>query len=87
MVTFKYDDGSEGMLSGPNDASFEILTWCSDAHGQVPEQVHLIIEPAPGVKILYRFTGPVALTKLIDALTVHRADVWPFDPKEASRHR
>ena len=32
MVTFKYDDGSEGMLSGPNDA-----------------------------------------------------DVWPFDPKEASR--
>ena len=67
----------EGRIIGPNDASFEIETWCSDAHGQVPEQVHLIIEPAPGVKVLYRFTGPVGLTRLIDALIDHRADVWP----------
>ena len=77
MTTLHYDDGSEGILLGPDDSTFEILTWCSDGHGQNPEQVHLIIEPTPDVRILYRFTGPESLTWLIDALTVHREDVWP----------
>ena len=77
MTTLRHDDGEESLLLGPDDATFEILTWCSDEHGQNREQVHLIIEPVPGIRILYRFTGPVVLTRLIDALTVHREDVWP----------
>ena len=77
MATLHYDDGTEGILLGPDDATFEILTWCEDAHGQKPAQVHLIIEPVPGTRILYRFTGPVVLTRLIDALTTHREYVWP----------
>ena len=77
MTRFKYEDESEGILFGPTDNPwFEILTWCSDAHGQVPEQVHLIFE-AGAAQILCRFTGPEALTRLIDALIEHRADVWP----------
>ena len=71
------DDGDRLLLLGPNDATFEILTWCSDSHGQRPEQVHLVIEPSPDVRILYRFTGPRALTRLIEALRTHRDDVWP----------
>ena len=77
MVRFKHDDGTEGILIGPSNPTFHIATWCSDPHGQIPEQVHLIMEPAPGMKVLFRFTGPETLTKLIDALTDHKADVWP----------
>ena len=82
MVTLRHDDGSESLLLGPDDASFEILTWCSDHEGQVPEQVHLIIEPAPKTRILYRFTGPVVLSPLIEALVLHRESVWPGYGKE-----
>ena len=52
MTILRHDDGEESLLLGPDDATFEILTWCSDEHGQVPEQVHLIIEPAPQLRIL-----------------------------------
>ncbi len=38
-----HDDGEESLLLVPDGATFEILTWCSDDHGQVPGQVHLII--------------------------------------------
>ena len=27
---------------------FDLFTWCSDAHGQVPAQVHLVMEIAEG---------------------------------------
>ena len=78
MVTMHPDDGGDPILFlGSDDATFEIVTWCSDDAGQVPEQVHLVIELAPEVRILYRFTGPEALTRLIDALALHRRDVWP----------
>ena len=86
MTTIRMDDDdSEITLLGPMDATFDIFTWCSDEHGQNPDQVHLVIEPVPGTKILYRFTGPVALTELIDALTLHREDVWPgYSPPDGS---
>ena len=80
MTTMERDDGERVILLGPDDATFEILTWCSDEHGQNPEQVHLIIDPTPDVRILYRFTGPKVLTWLINALQTHREDVWPEEP-------
>ena len=82
MVTLRHDDGDEALLLGPDDADFETLTWCSDDEGQVPEQVHLIIEPAPKTRILYRFTGPLVLSRLIEALALHRESVWPGYGKE-----
>ena len=84
MTTLRHDDGEESLLLGPDDATFEILTWCSDEHGQVPEQVHLIIEPAPQLRILYRFTGPVVLSRLINALVLHHGDVWPDYVEEST---
>ena len=77
MVTLRHDDGEVSILLGPDNPTFEILTWCSDTDGKVPEQVHLIIQPIPEVKLLYRFTGPLVLSRLIDALTKHRNDCWP----------
>ena len=77
MVTINNEDGSVSILLGPDDPQFEILTWCSDTEGEVPEQVHFVIQPTSDVKILYRFTGPKTLTSLINALVEHREDVWP----------
>ena len=72
MTLFRGEDGSQYILEGRSDPTFEILTWCNDMEGRLPEQVHLIIEPTPEVRLLYRFTGPVVLSRLIDALVEHR---------------
>ena len=77
MTILHHGDGHEELLLGPSDAVFDIRTWCSDTDGKCPAAVHLIIEPVPGTRLLYRFTGPVALTRLIEGLTLHRDDVWP----------
>lgn len=58
---------------------FELFTWCSDTHGQNPEQVHLVMEIAEGVKVMVRFTGTKVIDDLILSLTRHRNDVWPLD--------
>ena len=58
---------------------FDLFTWCSDAHGQVPAQVHLVMEIAEGVRVMVRFAGPNVIDDLILALTRHRNDVWPLD--------
>ena len=76
MTIIQHEDGSQSLFYAGDNPTFEILTWCSDPDGQKPEQVHLIIQVTPEFRILYRFTGPKVLTRLIDALTIHANDVW-----------
>lgn len=77
-MTSVYFDHEENpvVLLANDDPTFEILTWCSDTEGKVPAQVHFVIKPTSEVKILYRFTGPRTLDGLIEALQMHRRDVW-----------
>ena len=46
---------------------------------QEPAEVHYILKPTPGVKMLVRFHGPKGIDELILALTRHRNDVWSID--------
>lgn len=77
MTTIKQDDGSEILYHVGDDPTFEVKTWCSDTDGKVPEQVHLVLHLTPNIKVMYRFTGPVVLTRFIEALVLHRETVWP----------
>ena len=77
MTSFKLDDGTEGILHTSTNPSIEIFTWCSDLDGQVPAEVHMITEINPQCRFFYQFHGPEVLTELINALILHRADVWP----------
>ena len=60
----------------PTKPMFQVLTRCSDDHGQKPEQVHFMLTPTPSVAFVYRFKSPRTLNLLIDALIEHRNDVW-----------
>ena len=78
MMSYKREDGSEEsiILLASDDSSFEFYTWCSDNDGKVPEQVHFIIQVTPDIKILFRFTGPAAISQIINAFIDHYQDVW-----------
>ena len=77
MTNIKFENGDEGALHIGDDPTIRIYSWCSDPNGQVKEQVHLYLTLTEDVRIMYRFTGPVALSQFIAALAKHRLDVWP----------
>jgi len=63
------------------ETGFEVFSWCPAPKPTVPcTQVHLHI-PAPGGKAIIRFKSPRTLDRLIEALIIHRTDVWG-DPSD-----
>lgn len=78
MATFKDESGNESILFWEKP-EWEIDTWCRDSDGQDPAEVHYILMPADGVRLLVRFTTPKIIDELILGLVRHRNDVWPLE--------
>lgn len=60
------------------EEGFDVFTWSKDPVGTVnatPAQVHVHLQLAFG-RLLIRFKSPRTLDALIEALTIHREDVW-----------
>ena len=76
-MTVIRDPDSGNIIALQQEVAFHVKTWCSDADGKHPEQVHLEIPYKDlGMDTLVRFTGPVTLNRLVDALIDHAEGVW-----------
>lgn len=81
-------DWKTGRLNGPltetlvEISKIQVLSWCPDGAAQAPpEQVHLAIgvQGLDEYSFFVRFKNRKALQGFIDALLVHRDDVWPVE--------
>lgn len=79
-------DWKSGRIDGPVSetllaiSKIQVCSWCPDDVAQAPpEQVHILlgVQGLEEYSFAVRFKNRKALQGFIDALLVHRDDVWP----------
>lgn len=76
-TNFKTDEGQELHVITPEEVAFNVRNWCPSPEPTIPPtQVHLAIHMGPEELFVIRFHGPRSLDALIEALTLHRREVF-----------